>query len=264
MKLVIDEKLKHRLVGVAVVLSLGAIFLPAMMKKSSQRLENNFSVKVQLPPKPTTPNVAVTDEKEMFKTIKVAKIEIPPVVEQKKSNPGKEDLIQSVQVADNAVVSVAKAEASRPVAAAKPIELALSNAAQDVIKKQMKVVAATAPAKPATDVKPIKPAANISSKTIKKPVVAQVNTNINTKNYKKNIYAVQLASFSKLANAQSLVSKLRGKGYKASYIKTAGRQGVIYKVYAGHSPVKSDVMKLKIQLASAMQLNGFVVNTGVS
>ncbi|HHF7366548.1 TPA: SPOR domain-containing protein [Legionella bozemanae] len=264
MKLVIDEKLKHRLVGVAVVLSLGAIFLPAMMKKSSQRLENNFSVKVQLPPKPTTPNVAVTDEKEMFKTIKVAKIEIPPVVEQKKSNQGKEDLIQSVQVADNTVVSVAKAEASRPAAAAKPIELALSNAAQDVIKKQMKVVAATAPAKPATDVKPIKPVANISPKTIKKPVVAQVNTNINTKNYKKNIYAVQLASFSKLANAQSLVSKLRGKGYKASYIKTAGRQGVIYKVYAGHSPVKSDVMKLKIQLASAMQLNGFVVNTGVS
>lgn len=32
MKLVIDEKLKHHLVGVAVVLSLGAIFLPAMMK----------------------------------------------------------------------------------------------------------------------------------------------------------------------------------------------------------------------------------------
>ncbi|KTD41549.1 SPOR domain-containing protein [Legionella parisiensis] len=261
MKLVIDEKLKHRLVGVAVVLSLGAIFLPAMMKKSSKRLENNFSVKVQLPPKPATPNVAITDEKEMFKTIKVARIEIPSTVEQKKSSPGQEDLIQSVQVAHNEAVSVAKVEASKADTVAKPIELALSNAAQNVVKKQVKVAAVTVPAKP---VKVSKPVAKVSPKTIKKPVIAQVNTNINSKNYKRNMYAVQLASFSKLDNAQSLVSKLRGKGYKASYIKTAGRQGPVYKVYAGHSPVKSDVMKLKIQLASAMQLNGFIVNTGVS
>lgn len=97
MKLVIDEKLKHRLVGVAVVLSLGAIFLPAMMKKSSQRLENNFSVKVQLPPKPTTPDVAITDEKEMFKTIKIAKIEIPPAVEQKSPIPKKKTLFNPLK-----------------------------------------------------------------------------------------------------------------------------------------------------------------------
>lgn len=264
MKLVIDEKLKHRLVGVAVVLSLGAIFLPAMMKKSSQRLENNFSVKVQLPPKPTTPDVVIADKQEMFKTLKVAKIEIPPAVEQKKLNSGKEDFIQSVHK-DDAAVSVAKTEASKMDAVAKPTELALSNAAQNVVKKQIKAAAAaTMPSKPVAPVKPIRPVANVNHKTIQKPTIAQVNTRINTQNYKKNIYAVQLASFSKLANAQSLVSKLRSKGYKASYIKIAGRQGATYKVYAGHSSIKSDVMKLKIQLASAMQLDGFVVNTGVS
>jgi DedD protein len=81
---------------------------------------------------------------------------------------------------------------------------------------------------------------------------------------KKGLYAVQLASFSKLANAQALVTKLQRKGYKANYVKTVARNGTIYKVYAGHSPVKSDVVKLKTQLASAMQMNGFVVNTGVS
>lgn len=254
MKLVIDEKLKHRLVGVAVVLSLGAIFLPAMMKKSSQRLENNFSVNVQLPPKPTTPNVVMTDEKEMFKTIKVAKVEIPTAVAHKGSDLGKEDFIQSIQVVDDAAVSVAKAK-TVPNAdeIAKPIELALSNAAQNVVKKQIKV---------ATTVKPVKPIVKVNPKTIKKPVVAQVNTRDSLS--KKSIYAVQLASFSKLTNAQALVSKLRSKGYKANYIQISGRQGAIYKVYAGHSPVKSDVLKLKTQLASAMQLNGFVVNTGVS
>ena len=70
MKLVMDEKLKHRLIGLAVIISLGAIFAPAMMKKSSQRLESNFSVNVKLPPKPLAPDVVMTDEKEMFKTIK--------------------------------------------------------------------------------------------------------------------------------------------------------------------------------------------------
>ncbi|STY29064.1 Sporulation domain-containing protein [Legionella wadsworthii] len=254
MKLVIDEKLKHRLVGVAVVLSLGAIFLPAMMKKSSQRLENNFSVKVQLPPKPTTPNVAITNEKEMFETIKVAKVEIPSAPEQKKYSLAKEDFIQSIDSTNDAAVTVAKKEsAPKHDPAIKSVELALNNAAQNVVKKQIKVAA----------VKTIKPIVSESTRTIKQSTVAQVNKKTNTFN-RKSIYAVQVASFSKLANAQSLVNKLQSKGYKASFIKTSGRQGSIYKVYAGHSPVKSDVMKLKVQLASSMQLNGFVVNTGVS
>lgn len=78
------------------------------------------------------------------------------------------------------------------------------------------------------------------------------------------MYAVQLASFSQLSNAQALVGKLNSKGYKAKFIRTSGKQGPVYKVYAGHSPRKVDALKLKSQLASAMQLNGFVVNTGVS
>jgi DedD protein len=81
---------------------------------------------------------------------------------------------------------------------------------------------------------------------------------------RKEVYAVQLASFSHLNNAQSLVNRLRAKGYKANYTKTANNRGAVYKVFAGNSPRKLDVLKLKTQLATAMQINGFVVNTGVS
>ncbi|KTC90050.1 SPOR domain-containing protein [Fluoribacter dumoffii] len=256
MKLVIDEKLKHHLVGVAVVLSLGAIFLPAMMKKSSQRLENNFSVHVQLPPKPKTPNVVVTNEEEMFKTIKVARIETP-ALNQKTTELAKEDFIQSVQVAKNAAVPATRIEpAAQTESIAKPIELALSNAANNVVKKQLKTPAVQA----------VRPVAQLKAKPVRKPLAVAVKPKANPAPVlnKKGIYAVQLASFSKLENAQALVSKLHKKGYKANYIRIAGKQGAIYKVYAGHSPVRSDVMKLKNQLASAMQLNGFVVNTGVS
>lgn len=227
MKLVMDERLKHRLVGIAVIVSLGAIFLPAIMKKSSQRLEGNFSVNVQLPPKPLAPHVAVTDEDQMFKTIKVSK----------KTNLDKEDFIPAVPVAQ-----VETAPAS--------IEPAL--AAKTAVKKEIKVAAN----------KPVKSAVKaVKAKVAVKPVIAKINK---TPTIKKGIYALQLASFSKLDNAQALVSKLQHKGYKANYTQVAGRKGLIYKVFVGHSPNKNNVLKLKNQLATAMQLNGLVVNTGVS
>lgn len=260
MKLVIDEKLKHRLVGLAVVLSLGAIFLPSMMKKSGQRFENNFSVNVQLPPKPTAPNVVMSDEKEMFETIKVAKVEIPPVLDQKGSDLDKEDFIQSVQAVDDAAIHIAKsAPTANHEVATKPIELALNNAAKNAAEKQINEVVA----KPAKLVKPVKIQAQAAAKkVVTEPVVAKANGTHPGR--QKSIYAVQLASFAQLSNAQALVSRLQSQGYKANYLKTNGKRGVIYKVYVGHSPVKSDVIKVRTQLASAMQLNGLVVNTGVS
>ncbi|KTD60685.1 Sporulation domain-containing protein [Legionella santicrucis] len=260
MKLVIDEKLKHRLVGLAVVLSLGAIFLPSMMKKSSQRFENNFSVNVQLPPKPTAPNVVMTDEKEMFETIKVAKVEIPPVLDQKGSDLDKEDFIQSVQAVDEAAIHIAKSEpTTNHEVATKPIELALNNAVKNAAEKQINEVAA----KPVKLIKPIKVQTQAAAKkVVTAPVIAKASVNHSVS--QKNIYAVQLASFAKFSNAQALVSRLQSQGYKANYLKTNGKRGIIYKVYVGHSPVKSDVMKVKTQLATAMQLNGLVVNTGVS
>ena len=271
MKLVMDEKLKHRLVGISVVLSLGAIFLPAMMKKSSQHLESNLSVNVQLPPKPIAPNVAVTDEEQMFKTIKIAKVNIKSAAPQVK-----EDFIASAPVHEKSNMPVATVDPTpAQVAIEKPIELALNNAVQTTVHKEVKVVQAkvekpvikpTAPV-----VKPVQVAAQqviqrkvelVKPKMPVKPVVAQVVTKKPA--VKHDIYAVQLASFSKLANAEALVRKLQGKGYKASYARVAGRNGTIYKVYVGHSPIRDNVVKLKTQLASAMQLNGFVVNTGVS
>ena len=83
MKLVMDEKLKHRLIGIAVIISLGAIFAPAIVRKSSQHNENNFSVSVKLPPKPAIPKVSVADESEMFKTIKVARVDAVSATDEK-------------------------------------------------------------------------------------------------------------------------------------------------------------------------------------
>lgn len=259
MKLVLDEKLKHRLIGLAVVISLGAIFAPAVMKKSSQHSDGNFSVNVKLPPKPVAPNVSATDEQDMFKTIKVARVNVADVPADKQlPELVKAESIKSNQVIDSAAKSV--------TAQAAP------NSQKDVVNVAL---AESVKATKAGADKAITIAANqVNSKTaalaVKPKVVAQAAKTVKNVRpiaaakakpaLKQNVYALQLASFAKITNAQALVTRLNSKGYKATYAKQNG----IYKVYAGHSPRKNEVLKLKSQLASSMQLNGFVVTTGVS
>ncbi len=254
MKLELDERLKHRLIGVAVIISLGAIFAPALMKKSSQRLENNFSVNVNLPPKPIAPNVVMSDEKELFKTIKVAKVTLPDPASEK---------VQEAAVAKAEEIN--DSELASALVSPPPVKLAIDNAAQKSAKSMLQVARY-----------PIKKAATVmarnnkaaASKTLAKKVsqqparIARTATRVTAN--RREVYAVQLASFSQLSNAQSLVNKLRAKGFKASFMTVPGNHGYVYKVYAGNSPRRLDAVKLKAQLASSMQLNGFVVNTGVS
>ncbi|CAM2798278.1 SPOR domain-containing protein [Legionella worsleiensis] len=264
MKLVMDEKLKHRLIGLAVIISLGAIFAPAVLKKSSQNIEKNYNVHVKLPPKPLAPEVISANEEDVFKTIKIAKVKIPPVsAENHLSDLVRAEPIKSDLVVSKKERSVAKAESiTKPERVQIALNQAASSTAKQTIKKQtvtkQPVIAAVKQRKhPVVAVSRYNPVAKRgTSVSVVKPKLAAIN--------KKDVYALQLASFSQVTNAQSLVNRLRSKGYKANFVKIANRNGAIYKVYVGHSPRKLDVMKLKNQLASAMQLNGFIVNTGVS
>lgn len=250
MKLVLDEKLKHRLIGLAVIVSLVAIFAPAVMKKSSQNLVTNYSVHVRLPQKPVAPHVEMSDEKELFETIKVAKVHIPEVS------------------AESQLPELAAMETIKSDSLVQPVHELAENKKQDTlnepviseVKKQAKL-ALKAPIKAAPVLAVIKkPAAKINT-AMRRPIPKKVVVKALAK---ADIYAVQLASFAQLANAQALVNKLHSKGYKASFTRMKGQQGPIYKVYAGHSSNKTAVLKVKTQLASAMQLNGFIVNTRVS
>lgn len=242
MKLVLDEKLKHRLIGLAVVISLAAIFAPAVMRKSSQRLEHNFSANVQLPPKPIAPNVVVTDEKDVFKTIKVARVDIPSVSHE--SHLPELAKAQSIKAVRSDVAS--QVAAIEPQL--KPVQVALEDSKSTPIQKAL----------PTSTKQAI---AHVVDKKLKEVTKTQKITKATPA---KDVYSVQLGSLSRLSNAQSLVNRLKAKGYKANLVKIASRNGVVYKVYAGQLPHKEEALRLKTQIASVMQLNGFVVNTGVS
>lgn len=224
MKFVMDERVKHRLTGLIVILSIAAIFLPAVMKKSNQRLEENVSFSVRLPAKPLPPDVAVTDEKTVFQSVKVARVTVPAVVEAKPTQIAKAEPIRIKSTVPSAPISTAN---KKPALASAKIESVVAPV----------VLAVAAPKKVAA-------AAVVAAK--------------------KEVYAVQLASFAQRNNALTLVARLRSQGYIASYNKSNGKQGLYYKVIVGQLDQRHEAVHLQKQLAASTQLKGFVIKTGVS
>lgn len=235
MKLVMDERVKHRLVGLAVIISIGAIFAPAIMKKSNQRFDNTVSMSVKLPPKPLLPKVAAKEEQKMFESVKVAHVELPSV---------REDF--------QTVSSIAKAEPLTPVNETRePVAIAKNEVLNlDVSPK---------------NIAKVKPRVTVFSK----PPVVKKNEPISrvakNKAVAKSGYAVQLATFTRQANAMTLMNRLKSKGYKPSLNKITTRDGVIFKVVVGQTTEREKAQLLQKQLASAVQIRGFIVETnGIS
>ena len=220
MKWVIDERVKHRLIGVIVLLSIAGVFLPAVMKKSNQHLEEKISLSVRLPVRPIEPKIAVAEEKTVFQSVKVAHVDIPSMAQVKPN-----------QIAKAEPISIKSIVASAPIITKKPMVM-----------------------KVASIVKPAVKSAAAPKKLAKAAVVA----------LKKEGYAVQLASFSQQVNAESLVHRLRSKGYQASYNKITNKQGAYYKVIVGQLHQRDEALRLQKKLASNMQLSGFIIKTGVS
>lgn len=247
MKLVIDERVKHRLTGLIVILSIIAIFLPAVVKKSNQRFEENVSFSVRMPAKPILPDVAVADEKEVFKSVKVARVDIHPVVDIKPTEIAKAEPLSIKSILPAAPVtasSLAEADIKK-----KPIVTKMSK--KILVPKSNKN---TTVAKVQTLIPPAVKAAGVPKKLAKAAVLG----------VKKEVYAVQLASFSQRDNALSLVEKLRNKGFKATYNTANSKQGLYYKVVVGQLNQRHEAIHLQKQLASSMQLNGFIIKTGAS
>ena len=78
MKWVLEDRIKHRLIGLAVIASLLVIFLPAVFKQSNHHFDDNVNVSFKVPKKPVLPQLSVVDKDRLFKEVKVAKINIPP------------------------------------------------------------------------------------------------------------------------------------------------------------------------------------------
>lgn len=75
MRKIFDERTKHRLVGVIVVLALMIIFLPAMLRESDKNFDELTSYR--LPKKPPMPKVSVMEPKAMLGSVHSASVSVP-------------------------------------------------------------------------------------------------------------------------------------------------------------------------------------------
>ncbi|MDF1678603.1 MAG: SPOR domain-containing protein [Legionellaceae bacterium] len=238
MNFAIDERTKHRITGLVVIMAVAIIFVPAMLKKSNQRLEENIHLSVQLPPKPIAPKVAVTEAETVFETVKVEKMPL------------------SVSVEPTPASQIARIENLTPKPNANPI----ADVAINPIDTPTKKVARKAPKADKTSASNAKPASPVFVKAEKpalfhpKPVLAQPT----------EAYAVQLAAFSVEQNAEKLVARLRDQGYKAQYQTVASDTGLSYKVTVGQLDDRTDARLLKQKLNKSTQLEGFIVKRDVS
>ncbi|QRN03764.1 SPOR domain-containing protein [Legionella sp. MW5194] len=256
MKFTMDERVKHRLVGIAVILSVVAIFMPAIMKKSSQRFDDNVSMSVKLPPKPALPQVSMPEEKEMFKTVKVAHVDIPPIDEEARpaSTLAKAEPLSQM---NKGPVIVAEEKPAKNAPA-----IAMADVKPAVVKTQAPPTRLTqikkpALVKPVSKPTPVQVAARKTNPAVSKPL-ATANA------VARYGYAVQLATFSQQRNAVALIARLKSKGYQARFNKVVDNKGTVYKVIVGNMKERQQAQKLQQQLASAIQLNGFIVTTRVS
>lgn len=278
MKLVLDERVKHRLIGLAVILSIAAIFAPAIMKKSNQRFDGNVSVSVKLPPKPVQPDVDLVEKKEMFDSVKVAHVELPQVSEEQPlTTLAKAESISQAQIKDQNAKKGALVGETLALADEDPNfdsadftdsdinfakEVSAPATKSDAIAPVSKVTkSASLPTKPALSKSKAVAKTSKVTKVQAKPVAKPVAKKIVNKAV-KNGYAVQLATFTSQRNANLLVSKLKNKGYTATYNKVKTNEGIVYKVVVGQLNKKEQAQRLQQQLASAVQIRGFIVTTG--
>jgi DedD protein len=260
MKRVIEERVKHRIIGLAVILSIAAIFAPAIMKKSNQRFDGDVNVSVVLPPKPAEPKVALTEKKAMFASVKVTPKKLPEVA--------KEQHLPSLAKAES--LSHMNESKPKPVESVAP-ESARVQGALNVAEENQSLVSEIPPPEVVTKTKVaiVKKIAKTPPPFAAKPKVINKSKRVNNRRIKplakwpvKSGYGVQLATFANQRNAASLIAALRSKGYKATSTKMATREGTVYKVIVGQVEQREQAQILQRQLASTIRIRGFIVSTG--
>ena len=78
------------------------------------------------------------------------------------------------------------------------------------------------------------------------------------------VFAIQLASFNKEVNAQSLIKKLSLQGISASKQTVKTPQGTVYQVLVGQVKQRDQAIDLQKKLVDNTQLNGLIIKTKVS
>lgn len=244
MKFSMGETMKHRVIGITVIISIAAIFVPAILKKNSQRIDDH-EISIYLPPKP--PQIAMdrVDEEQEFKSVKVAHIELPTVDSQRSDEAykqalsiGKPEILHSNQPA----VVIEDKPSVTPNSADKPPAIA----SQSLPKASKKI-------RDSQKHKTVKPKSSFTVLHDAKPSSKTIKTTA------RPHYVVQLGAFSQEKNAEKLLILLKNKGIDGKQSTIHKKSGAIYKITAGNSTSKVRMQKLQNVILSQLNVKGIVV-----
>lgn len=256
-----DEKIKHRIIGLAVLISIALVFVPAMVKKSNQRLDRNMNLSLNLPPKPAFPHVEAVKPQVLFKTVKVAQVVLPEVVNLKKTvMAARAESLSGQTMATRSVIQKTPTIRSAVVIAKveKPAQRVAVNTPTpqtNKINHHAKVMDQTV-----TSAKPLTVSKGSTHRSVpqRNQALIQSSPRLPKISSKSDIFSVQVASFARPDNALILIRTLQKKGFKATYDK----QGSQYRVLVGELGARNEAKYLQQQLASTTQMTGFIVKIG--
>lgn len=261
-----DQELKQRLIGAAVITALAAIFVPMLFDDPIDETGKNINelkipempAKVQdvdiLPLPEKTEDVATTasiEKPALPQTAKVPDLEEPADETELESPPAKIKLsAKETAVAPRLLKPV---EADTDIAEADDIAPRPETLKAPALKP---AVAPVVEAPAVVPIKPVKPAVKMPETTISaapvKPAAPVVAAESATTRWYLNA-----GSFSQKANAQTLLDTLKQQGFAASIKEVASDKGMVYKVRVGPMLDKLKAQTVKSKLAQ-LNINSFV------
>lgn len=268
-----DQELKQRLIGAAVITALAAIFVPMLFDDPIDETGKNIS-ELKIPDVP-----AKAQEVEIMplpdKAEDVAALPAPAQPDAAKPAPKfvEEGEAETEFEAPKPQIKLSAREAAPLTppapAAAKPSARALAPADEEPAEAEDLPIAPK-PAKPTASVQPLTGVAPVPKplKPLPKPAEAkpelQAQAPLTASSAKpataaeeSNRWYLQVGTFSQKANAASLQESLKQQGFAATVKEVAGDKGTVFKVRIGPIVDKAKAQAVKAKLAQ-INVNSFV------
>jgi DedD protein len=239
-----DEKLKHRLIGLAVIISLFIIVIPFFIKKNQPDLTDLATLHIEQPAAaPTKPDLAMEPVAIDFAAGQVAQVNVDNTPAQtmvsssrpeKKIKPERETLPVYQEEETMLPSDVDPDYVPGEVMPIEPMQLG--------------------PVAPESADEPMPTDPGISPERVNE----ELSSDARAKPHGE--WIVQLGSFANRANADVLLAKLKKQGFNAFIESAANSQGTrINRILVGPQVDKQQAQQIAQELEQAVQLKGIVI-----
>gem|GEM_PF-5927486 len=266
--MIIDERMKYRIVGLIVIMTFFLIFLPLLVKKNTLKDETSENSSL------ASSDTVISEDSKASKKPAVIVFKAPETAEVSLDEPSSSESQPLAGTTDILAQKMSAQEARE-----EPKEVIQNSSAVDeadnekkskeaeilpkLKKAETKVVKPSQPAsvsakhKPAA-VLPSRKTVPAKAKKVSQPAVSKKTLPVKTStNVPMQTYCIQVGAFSNAKNAQALVSSLRAKGYPAE-ITRAG----LSKVRVCKKQAYAQALALRGQLEKLLQTKAMMQTIG--